>query len=160
MLSVTNKLELMNNFLAAADIPIQTVQLANALGIFVYHAEWPNHVSGKIQKDSSNGGSSGFAIYVNKNDPKTRRRFTTAHEIAHYILHESLIGDGIFDDALYRSGLSSAVEAQANKLAADILMPWRLINYYLPRVGADESKMAELFEVSPQAMSIRLQSVL
>ena len=49
---------------------------------------------------------SGYAIFVNKGDRyKTRQRFTIAHKIAHFILHREAIGDGIVDDALYRSGL-------------------------------------------------------
>src|SRR3546814_18529596 len=56
-----------------------------------------------------------------------RRRFSIAHEIAYFALHRNLIGDGVTDDAMYRSNLSSAVEVQANRMAAGILMPWHLI---------------------------------
>lgn len=71
-------------------------------------------------QSTAQGGTSGVAIYVNKGHHVNRRRFTTAHEIAHFILHQDFIGDGIADDGLYRSKLSNAMEAQANKLAADI----------------------------------------
>src|SRR3546814_9683341 len=80
-----------------------------------------------IRKDAERGGESGFAIYVNGSHPRVRRRFSIAHEIAHFALHRNLIGDGVTDDAMYRSNLSSAVEVQANRMAADILMPWHLI---------------------------------
>src|SRR3546814_15171584 len=80
-----------------------------------------------IRKDAERGGESGFAIYVNGSHPRVRRRFSIAHEIAHFALHRNLIGDGVTDDAMYSSNLSSAVEVQANRLAADILMPWHLI---------------------------------
>src|SRR3546814_2493487 len=81
-----------------------------------------------IRKDAERGGESGFAIYVNGSHPRVRRRFSIAHEIAHFALHRNLIGDGVTDDAMYRSNLSSAVEVQANRMAADILMPWHLIS--------------------------------
>jgi Zn-dependent peptidase ImmA (M78 family) len=48
------------------------------------------------------------------------------------------------------------MEAQANRLAADILMPWHLLNQHMSagKVGVDD--LARIFEVSPSAMSIRL----
>lgn len=139
--------------------PVQTVPLARALGLEVYHVpSWPNDISGKILKSSERGGTSGYAIFVNKTHPKVRRRFTTAHEIAHFILHRDFIGDGIVDDGLYRSSLSNRIEAEANQLAADILMPWTLLRKYISQNTFDASKLAGLFEVSEQAMSIRLGS--
>lgn len=137
------------------ELPIQTVPIANALGLKVYRVpEWPDDLSGMVRKNDEISG--GFDIFVNAAHGETRRRFTIAHEIAHAILHPHLIGDGITDDALLRSGLSNAVEAQANRMAADILMPWHKLN---PLIGKGEVGVAELalkFQVSEQAMSIRL----
>lgn len=161
MVEITQKFRTMNAFIEAASPPVQTVTLANALGIRVYHAAMQDYISGKIQRDATYGGSSGFAIFVNRDHHVNRRRFTTAHEIAHYVLHEPLIGDGVIDDALYRSGLSSREEAQANGLAADILMPWRHLNPAIQgNIGPDGVPnvyaLAGLFQVSEQAMRIRL----
>lgn len=138
-------------------VPIQTVPLAVDLGLRVYHVPgWPNDLSGKIMKSDSQGGSSGYAIYVNKSHPMNRRRFTTAHEIAHFILHQDFIGDGIADDGLYRSQLSNAMEAEANRLAADILMPWDLLNRYIDSGETSVPRLASVFQVSENAISIRL----
>src|SRR3546814_4029407 len=63
-----------------------------------------------IRKDAERGGESGFAIYVNGSHPRVRRRFSIAHEIAHFALHRNLIGDGVTDDAMYRSNLSRSEE--------------------------------------------------
>ena len=136
--------------------PIQVVPLARDLGLPVYKVEnWPDDLSGKLQKDEES--SSGFSIYVNANHSKKRRRFTIAHEIAHYILHRDLIeGDALVDDSLYRSGLSNAVEASANRLAAEILMPWRLIDRAIFGGIATVPTLAEQFNVSTSAMAIRL----
>lgn len=139
--------------------PIQTVPLAQDLGLRVWHVpDWPNDLSGKIEKSTTHGGSSGYAIFVNQSHPINRRRFTTAHEIAHFILHSDLIGDGIVDDALYRSKLTNAVEARANKLAAEILMPWQLLNEQIEKGVNSVSKLAEIFQVSEIAMAIRVGS--
>lgn len=156
MRTVAEKLKIVNDYLDQSRAPVPVIALAGKLGIRVYNAPWPDNISGRIQKDEQRGGSSGFAIFVNKAHPETRRRFTIAHEIAHYVLHEHAIGDGVFDDALYRSGLTNAIEVEANKLAADILMPWRLLNLQVQELGYDVDALAKKFKVSPQAMSIRL----
>lgn len=154
--TVSEKLRTLNEYVAGQDLPIEVTPLANRLGIRVFRAPWPDSISGKIQRDSERGGASGFAIFVNKDHPSVRRRFTIAHEIAHYVLHERKIGDGIFDDAMYRSGLPHTEEVQANALAADILMPRSKVNAMLAMYGNDIEKLAEIFWVSEQAMSIRL----
>lgn len=137
--------------------PIQTVPLAEALGLNVWHVrEWEDHISGMILKNNGQGGKSGYAIYVNANHHVNRRRFTTAHEIAHFVLHENLIGDGITDDALYRSKLTGGIEAQANQYAADILMPINLINIELANGLNTIEELADKFQVSKSAMSIRM----
>lgn len=107
-----------------------------------------------VRKNADSPG--GFDIFVNAGHPEVRRRFTIAHEIAHVVLHPHLIGDGITDDALLRSGLSNAVEAQANKLAADILMPREKLNEFLVKGISSVSTLADAFNVSVQAMAIRL----
>ncbi|WP_299285338.1 ImmA/IrrE family metallo-endopeptidase [uncultured Tateyamaria sp.] len=140
-----------------ASPPVQTVAIADDLGLKVWHVpNWPDDLSGKIVKSADQGGSSGYAIYVNKGHHINRRRFTTAHEIAHFILHRRFIGDGIVDDGLYRSRLSNAMEAQANKLAADILMPRVLLNQYIASGTTSVAALAEIFQVSESAMSIRV----
>lgn len=153
---IEDKLRVVNDYIDNAAVPVQMVPLANELGIRVYNAPWPNSVSGKIQKDTKRGGKSGFACFVNERHPRVRRRFTIAHEVAHYVLHEHLIGDGIYDDALYRSGLPDRAETQANAMAADLLMPWSKLNEYIAQHGDDVGALAEIFDVSRHAMSIRL----
>lgn len=129
--------------------------MANELGIKVYKVpNWPADLSGMVRRNDSSPG--GFDIFVNQDHPEVRRRFTIAHEIAHVILHPHLIGDGITDDALLRSGLSNSVEAQANRLAADILMPRNKLNEYVKKGVTSVSKLAKTFNVSEQSMAIRL----
>lgn len=155
-LTTTEKLSIVEAYIEASDIPIQMVPLARRLGIRVYMTDWPNSISGKIERDEEKGGDSGFACYVNKSHPAVRRRFTIAHEISHYILHEHQIGDGIFDDAKYRSGLPETAEYEANRMAANLLMPMPMVKAAKKLVGLDPAKLAEMFWVSEAAMRIRL----
>lgn len=140
--------------------PVHAISIANDLGLKVFNVTtWSDDISGMIRKDPNRSGASGFAIFVNGRHPETRRRFTIAHEIAHYILHENLIGDGIVEDGLLRAqGLTNAVERQANAMAADILMPWSLLDIEIQR-GRSIEALAALFNVSRDAMSYRVLGV-
>lgn len=135
--------------------PVAVIAIASDLGINVYSGIGEG-LSGMIIKDNIKGGPSGYAIFVNKKDSSKRQRFTIAHEIAHFILHKDAIGDRIVDDALYRSGLTNAQEVEANKLAAEILMPWHLINKVMNEKTNSIQELANIFQVSDSAMSIRL----
>ncbi len=137
--------------------PVSVVPIAEALGLKVYRVDgWSDEISGKIERNAEYGGPSGFAIFVNKQHPKTRRRYTIAHEIAHFALHRDLIGDELIDDSLYRSGLRASLETEANKTAQDILMPWHLLNAEIESGTTGVEELAACFDVSPTAMAIRL----
>jgi uncharacterized protein DUF955 len=152
---VSEHQQIIDRFQEAA--PVDVTGLAEALGLTVWEDEdFPEGVSGKIFLDPDNGGVSGYSIAVRASDPYVRKRFTVAHEIAHFILHRNRIGASLTDDALYRSGLSSWDEVEANRLAADILMPRKLVRQYVQTWGADPSTLAPFFKVSEEAMRIRL----
>jgi hypothetical protein len=137
------------------NLPINIVGIAKYLGLEVWEdANLPDKISGKLFRDVKNGGIGGYSIAVRAQDPLVRKRFTVAHELAHYILHRTLFNDVLIDDALYRSELSSRVEAQANRLAAELLMPLHLISPFSHLPTKDLASMAQ---VSEEAMNIRLQ---
>lgn len=106
-----------------------------------------------------------FLITVNAIDPPTRQRFTTAHELGHYMLHRDRIGDGIADDRAYRSTSSGRYhntrigpreETQANTFAANLLMPYELIEKLKADGITTPHALADRLQVSEQAMCIRL----
>jgi len=142
-------------------VPVQVVPLAKELGLQVYRASgWPDDLSGAIRRVSDDEGieaSSGYAIYVNKDHHINRRRFTIAHEIAHFVLHTDDIGDGLTDDAMYRSELGSSKEYQANDFAAQILMPSDALDKYRREGKESAFELSQIFEVSQSAMATRLK---
>lgn len=137
--------------------PVRLPELARALGVEVKAATLGPGVSGEIRPN----GEGGFVIRINRHDPPKRQRFTVAHELAHFLLHREDIGNGIRDDVLYRSSLSDRREQQANRLAADILMPENLLAD--AREAAEEKGVGDLalylcdtFGVSEAAMRIKV----
>lgn len=138
-----------------SNYPVKIIKLANELGISVYSTSFKNDISGAILKKDNK-----YIIYVNEKDNKNRQRFTIAHEIAHFLLHEDRIGDNLTDipdGIMYRSRLSNIYEKQANRLASEILIPFKLLRNLLLENVTDISKLANLFEVSKEAIRIRLK---
>lgn len=138
-----------------SNYPVKIIKLANELGISVYSISFKNDISGAILKKDNK-----YIIYVNEKDNKNRQRFTIAHEIAHFLLHKDRIGDNLTDipdGIMYRSRLSNIYEKQANRLASEILIPFKLLRNLLLENITDISKLANLFEVSKEAIRIRLK---
>lgn len=131
--------------------PVDIVGLAEKFGLEVFKAEMPPNISGTILKQDS-----GYAIYSNKKEPWVRRRFTYAHELAHFLLHKESIGDGIKENILFRSPLSNEKEVEANRLAADILMPMSVLHKEADKEELGVEGLAKTFGVSRSAMLIRL----
>lgn len=141
------------------EVPVRIAAMARALGLEVKSATLRPRISGQIQPSSDS--PSGYRIRVNRHEAKTRQRFTIAHEISHYLLHREFIGDGIEDSILYRSTLSDPREAEANRMAAQLIMPEPTIINSLKRNGGRSKPnvaaiMAEEFDVSEAAMRIRI----
>jgi hypothetical protein len=137
--------------------PVDVVSIAEEIGIRVWEMpRLPEGVSGQIWQDPINGGTSGFSIGVRATDASVRKRFTVAHELAHYILHLNKLNGGLFEDVMYRGGLSSREETEANQMAADILMPFRLISRLVDQGEDTLEKLAKRLQVSSVALKIRL----
>jgi len=136
--------------------PVHIYSLARKLGIQVLPSDrLPDNISGIIEPDEDVPGS--YIISVNASHPNHRRRFTIAHQIAHFILHKKLIVNGITDDAQFRSSLPYRHEVEANKLAMDLLMPWHLLNPLLDDEYIVIGKLADLFDVSTAVIAARLR---
>jgi len=111
-------------------------------------------------------------IGVNKTHPINRQRFTLAHEVGHLVMHSHIINkvhvDRTLNQRLHRDGRSKIgeerIEIDANRFAAELLMPSELLKedaksaFIDPDEGPTE--LASLYEVSTQAMSIKLMQLL
>jgi Zn-dependent peptidase ImmA (M78 family) len=100
-------------------------------------------------------------VIVNSKLPKTRQRFTLAHELGHLIIpwHLGTIVDDIYNDA-YKNFLYSQLEQEANRFAAEILLPEKWI---IKKISDNTLELAQLHKqiaresgVSDHATAIRL----
>lgn len=104
-------------------------------------------------------------VRLSEHDNKGRYRFTLAHELAHWILHKELILSDNTEAAFIDGVHNTRMEKQADYFASALLMPMGAVKkYYYSLFGKGYSRsnlitaMAENFQVSKQAMQIRLES--
>jgi len=93
---------------------------------------------------------------------RCRLRFTLAHELAHWLIHQKVYENSQQSAAKVDGNIDSQTEWQADTLAALILMPRMQIKkafYKITNLNMKDkiSYMAEVFDVSKQAMSICLK---
>lgn len=131
--------------------------------------EFPENISGLIYKNKENDS---YCILINSNQSAGRKSFTIAHELGHYLLHRDRIDEdseivsgakGIDIESRYIARQDITVdssqeyrklESEANKFAAEILMPKsKFLDKCFSLNSIDD--VAEYFGVSISAATIR-----
>ncbi len=157
-----------NNF------PFPVIGLARDLGLEIYETnDFDDSQSGSIVKEGDK-----YIIYVNSRQPATRKRFSIAHEIGHFLKHRNKLDSGteLVDyvaqsipngenkTALYRksnpniSDEGKKCEQEANLFAAEILMPEDKFREVFEKNNTIE-QVAEYFNVSQSAATIRAKTL-
>jgi Zn-dependent peptidase ImmA (M78 family) len=150
--------------------PVDVEGVARALGLAVVFSPLGPDVSGMLV---TNQGKS--VVVVHSKHARPRQRFTIAHEIGHYVLgHQWEPGDHVHVDHgnfISQRGPRASTgldpkEIEANQFAATLLMPTGTVrNEVAARVGkraildSDVEFLSQRFEVSEQAMTIRLTTL-
>lgn len=152
---------------------IDVESISKQVGVNLHKEQLDDQVSGMLVVKAN-----AKHIIVNKLHHPNRQRFTVAHELGHLILHHKA-GDKVFLDtslSVYKragapghstyshpeSTTTPEQEREANLFAASLLMPRDVLCGYIDEQGIDLddefdiSRLASVFEVSEQAMYIRL----
>lgn len=109
-----------------------------------------------IKKASDNR----FEIGVNSKHHINRQRFSMAHEYGHYLLHREKIHEmPAGEQILHRNGGQNRVESQANRFAAELLMPENLVRKSFRSSGGRLKKMADYLGVSKESLKYRLEAL-
>jgi len=148
------------------DTPVNVEMIAEHLGLPVVYAELGADVSGLLISDGTDAH-----ICVQAKDAEVRQRFTIAHEIGHHHLrHQFEPGHHVHVDRGHyisergprASDGVDPKEVEANQFAACLLMPTKLVREKVAELGGGPlldhhvSQLAGAFQVSEQAMTIRL----
>lgn len=156
--------ELLDGFgieMSGPPVPVEQIAVKSGIQIVRSAAEWSE--SGFLLRDNGQ-----IIIGINSRNSPKRQRFTIAHELGHWQLHEGkplIVDQSVMinkrDDV--SSQATDREEIQANQFAAGLLMPQRLIHRELRKQittakSRDEivTALARVFDVSNDAMGWRL----
>lgn len=154
-----------------SSVPIPVEKIAQAEGVPIVEMTFNGEISGALIRSK---GSSGIA--VNASHHPNRKRFTIAHELAHYLLDHKDEEEDHIDwkfTIIRRDGKSSKAsdgqEIDANAFAASLLMPAVLLRADLDdQVGfsgeaelsdSQIQSLAKKYLVSEMALRYRLANL-
>ena len=150
------RLDIVRNHIENSEPAIPVIPLAEKLGITIHQKNWPRILCSKIQLHKD-GGTSGYAIFINENLDRATQRFSIAYQIAHFVLHERAIQYGHFDHARFASNMPSEMEADANLFAANIIMPWRYLRLDTADGTYNIKQLATRYNTTPKLIANRLK---
>ena len=153
---------LTNAGIHSAPVPVE--RIADYLGLRIRLADLGQDCSGVLVRNGERA-----VIGVNWGHHNNRRRFSIAHEIGHFVLHDgdTYVDKGYrvnFRDLESGSGTKQE-EVAANMFAAALLMPadlvWKAFQDQPFDLTEDDGLeiLARQFEVSTQAMTYRLMKL-
>ena len=139
--------------------PVDVGAIARDLDISVNFERLDSDVSGLVLFENGNA-----KVAINEAHHRNRQRFTLAHEIGHVLLHVKDKDRVFVDRRFFRNEVSSKgelrEEIEANAFAASLLMPEKFVEEHIDSgegiTDVEVFRMATKFEVSEQAMTLRL----
>lgn len=152
--------------------PVEIERIARLLKVEIRKHPYKGNsdLSGILVRDQGK-----VVVGINSNHHEHRQRFSIAHEIGHYLLHE---GNKVFVDREYKvnfrdsnSSLGTNIqEIEANIFASLLLIPENLLLKDLSRYEIDvqdqediqkfAETLADKYNVSPTSMMLRLSSII
>ncbi|ARB85390.1 MULTISPECIES: ImmA/IrrE family metallo-endopeptidase [Yersinia] len=134
--------------------PLDVSRLTKELGITMRMQPMEGEESGCLKQ--TRDGS--WVMTVNSLHHPHRQRFTIAHELAHYVKH-TIHTKEFIDKAFFRDGQINAMESEANRFAAELLMPEDEFKRYVTEKSKKVMDIANYFQVSSMAVRIRAKQL-
>ena len=145
--------KLLSIFWAGKSLPVDPAEIARQRGVqvkplgnpFDSDSGWFRFVDGRP------------TIFFNQLESSNRQRFTIAHELGHYELgHGERPRDSAAAFNMYNF---DPVEVEANRFAAELLMPEASVRWLVDRGQTSLSQLGNAFQVSEVAMKYRLKNL-
>jgi len=135
------------------ELPVDPVAIAKAAGVRVFTNPDMGSYAGWFYDHEGVP-----TIEYNGRDPLVRQRFTIAHELGHFALKH---GPRPRDSAdAFSLNNYDPVETDANKFAAELLMPAAVVNGMIRTHGiTDFERLSHMFNTSGVAMKFRLRNL-
>lgn len=137
-------------------VPVDLIAIAKNNKIEVYQTELPDEISGAIRYDKQ---TSKFQILLNQKESYVRRRFTLAHELAHFFLEREKLQqeENIHFDTMYRK-IKNPDEKNVEYLAGALLMNESILRD-LYEINPSIKFLSNIFRVSESAVTVRLMKL-
>lgn len=153
------------------DAPVNLNKITNYLQIEVLTKQSEDELSGFLFRDFANNQN---IIGINQNHPLNRKRFTLAHEIGHFVLHNH---EGFHFDSKNESYLiklrktnfdptNEIEEQEANFFAAELLMPKEFLENDIAKFKDADllfddniPRLAKKYKVSVRSLTFRLANL-
>lgn len=119
----------------ATDFPVDVWKIARGLGILVEEARWtglPHAISLYPVR----------VVILNRARNESARRFDLAHEIFHFVL-----------------GVERFHSARENRLAAELLMPARVVRMEVLGNGGPDARLAAYFGIAEAVLKLRAKEL-
>ena len=130
-------------------------EFVSRLGIKLIHKPMPDDQSGFMRKNGEH-----WEIGINSLHHPNRQRFTLAHELGHYFLHKEEQANWSDKYTFTRADeKSDPMEWEANRFAAEFLMPERKFRELVANGTDNVDALAEAFQVSTMAVRIRAKNL-
>jgi Zn-dependent peptidase ImmA (M78 family) len=157
------------NGVASGAVPVD--KIVKSYGISLKLDEVDDDLSGFLYRDHK---AKNVIIGANKSHHPNRQRFTIAHELGHYLLHQGELVHLDSDRGAFMLNLRDSVsskgedndEREANLFAAELLMPAKFLKQDLAGkdldlLGGGEvlQKLARKYKVSTEALTFRLANL-
>jgi Zn-dependent peptidase ImmA (M78 family) len=138
-----------------SDVNPRTIRevVDKVFGIQIDETDLGRYASGFLERIGDK-----WHIYINKYESEARKRFTITHELGHFILHRNMYmtaSTSFPDQIFFRDENNSPEEIEANKFAADLLMPEEIFKKYINEGCNTIDALADKFGLSTSAVKYR-----
>lgn len=150
----------LENYWPTGSYPVDPVEIARHAGIEVYTSQLGTDTWGMLV-----GGDNNVTMYLDKDQPLNRMRFSAAHELGHYMTHTTSderladyvkaipVGKG-YKDKRSDAGRGNLFEVIANEFAGSLLMPESELRR-MTKAGESNISIANTFRISVDAVAYR-----
>jgi Zn-dependent peptidase ImmA (M78 family) len=139
-------------------IPFDPVACAERFGIRVRMTSLPKGIGGRLAQEGT-----GYRIDLQQSDPRTRQRFTLAHELCHVAFDQRRPSLPHERGVIYETtNIQRREELLCDRIAAELLMPtsaFRRCARQLNHCFASVCDLAQEFDVSVTAVLSRIQEL-
>jgi len=136
------------------EVPLNVDRVAEYLGLEVVEELMEDDISGYLEFKSGQ-----WVAGLNALHHRNRQRFTLAHELAHFVLHRNERASFVDHTFTRREGMADPVESEADRFAAELLMPEVAVRSFVREGLTNLTKLAEKFQVSLLAMRYRVKNL-